>query len=132
MRYFSRTIYLQQRKKINCIYATESNLKYATGVSISKFAKEVNIASLRSNIDDLNNDKLITVPVDIYVDLYNVIDVVEKEIVKRTTYHKLVKKVNAIQTTGTSDLVKQADYNAKIYEIENKISNHDKYITTRI
>ena len=130
MRYFSRTIYLQQRKKINCIYATESNLKYATGVNISKFAKEVNIASLRSNIDDLNNDKLITV--DIYVDLYNLIDVVEKEIVKRTTYHKLVKKVNAIQTTGTSDLVKQADYNAKIYEIENKISSHDKYITTRI
>ena len=132
MRYFSRTIYLQQRKKINFIYATESNLKHATGVNISKFAKEVNIASLRSNIDDLNNDKLITVPVDIYVDLYNVIDVVEKEIVKRTTYQKLVKKVNAIQTTGTSDLVKQADYNAKIYEIENKISNHDKYITTRI
>ena len=44
------------------------------------------------------------------------------------------KKVNAIQTTDTSDLVKKADYNTKIGEIEKKILDHDhsnKYIPTK-
>ena len=41
----------------------------------------------------------------------------------------MVKKVNAIQTIDTSDLVKKADYNTKIEEIDKKISNHVKNIT---
>ena len=32
----------------------------------------------------------------------------------------MVKKFNALQTTYTKDLVKKADYNAKIGEIEKK------------
>ena len=43
-------------------------------------------------------------------------------------------KVNAIQTTDTSVLVKKTDYNTKIYEIEKKMTDHDhsnKYITTQ-
>ena len=45
----------------------------------------------------------------------------------------MVKKVNAIQTNDTGDLVQKTDYNTKIYEIEEKINNHDhdKYITTQ-
>ena len=37
-----------------------------------------------------------------------------------------------IQTTDTSNLVKRADYNKKIAEIEKKIlrNDHDKHITT--
>ena len=34
-----------------------------------------------------------------------------------------------IQTNDTSDLVKKADCNTKIDEIENKVPDHDKYIT---
>ena len=41
----------------------------------------------------------------------------------------MVKKVNAIQTIDTSDLVKKADYNTKIEEIDKKISNYVKNIT---
>ena len=44
---------------------------------------------------------------------------------------KLVKKVNAIQGTNTSNLVKKADYNTKIEKIEKKILDHSKYITTQ-
>ena len=45
----------------------------------------------------------------------------------------MVKKVNAIQTTDTSDLDKKAAYNRKILEIEKVIFDHNnyKYITTR-
>ena len=45
----------------------------------------------------------------------------------------MVKNINTIQTTYTSDLVKQADYNTKIDEIEKKKIDHDheKYVTTQ-
>ena len=48
-------------------------------------------------------------------------------------YDELVKKVNDIKTTDTSDLVKKADYGTKIVEIEKKIlhHHHDEYITTQ-
>ena len=43
-------------------------------------------------------------------------------------YNELVKKVNAIQTTDTSNLVKKAGYETKITEIKKKIL--DIMITT--
>ena len=46
--------------------------------------------------------KLETTPVD----LSKLSDVVKHEAVKNTEYNELVKKVNAIQTIDTSDLVK--------------------------
>ena len=50
----------------------------------------------------------------------------------KTVYDELVEKVNAIQATDPSNLVKKADYDTKIAEIEKKILDHDhsKYITT--
>ena len=50
-------------------------------------------------------------------------------------YDKLIKKVNAIKTAGTSNLVKTAQYNTNIAESKKKcILDHDhynKYITTQ-
>ena len=46
-------------------------------------------------------------------------------------YNQLVKEVNAIQTNDTSYLVKKADYDTKIKEIQYKVPDHDKYITTQ-
>ena len=45
----------------------------------------------------------------------------------------LKKLTNYIKTTDTSDLVKEADYNTKICEIQNKIFDHkyDKYIAPK-
>ena len=43
-------------------YATKSDLKNATGVDTSKFAKKVDLASLKSFIDKLGIDKLKNVP----------------------------------------------------------------------
>ena len=43
-------------------YATKSDLKNATGVDTSKFAKKIDLASLKSNVDKLDIDKLKYVP----------------------------------------------------------------------
>ena len=43
-------------------YATKSNLKNATGVDTSKFAKKVNLASLKSEFGKLDIDKSEKVP----------------------------------------------------------------------
>ena len=77
---------------------------------------------MKSKLDKLDVDKLVPVPVD----LSNLSDVVKNHVVKKTEYDELAKKVKVIQTTHTSDLVKKkSEYNTKINEIENKITDHD-------
>ena len=44
--------------------------------------------------------------------------------------YELIPKVNAIQAIDTSDQLKEADCNTKIEDIEKKIPDHNKYITT--
>ena len=39
-------------------YATKADLKNATGADTSKFAKKVDLASLKSNVEKLDIDKL--------------------------------------------------------------------------
>ena len=58
---------------------------------------------------------------------------VKNEVVKKTVYNELFKKGNAIQVVNAGNLVKKADYNTKIAEIEKKILDHDhsKYMTTQ-
>ena len=41
-----------------CNYAAKAGLKNATSVGTSKFAKKVNLSSWKSNIDQLDIDKL--------------------------------------------------------------------------
>ena len=132
-------------------YAIKADLKIATGADTSDFAKKTDLANLKSDVDKLDIDKLEQVPiglnslkskvdklvvdklVPVPADLSKLSDVVKNDAVKMTEYDELVKKVNAIQTTDTSNLVKKTDYNTKISEIEKKITDHDhdKYITTQ-
>ena len=67
------------------------------------------LSSLQRKLEKLDVGKLLPVPVD----LSNLTDIVKSEIVKKTAYDELVKKVNVIQTTDTSDLIKEADYDKK-------------------
>ena len=46
-------------------YATKSDLENAAGVDTSKFAKKVDLANLKSNVDKLDTDKLKNVPTDL-------------------------------------------------------------------
>ena len=45
-----------------CNYATKIDLKNAAGVDESKLAKKVDLANLKSDVDELNIDKLKNVP----------------------------------------------------------------------
>ena len=76
-------------------YATKADIKNISHVHTSSFALKTNLANLKTEVDKLDIDKLVPVPVD----LSKLSDVVK------------------------NDVVKKADYNAKITEIENKI--HD-------
>ena len=125
-------------------YATKTDFKYASHVDVSSFALKSNLASLKTEVDKLDIDKLTPVPND----LAKLSNVVKNDAVKKTEYKKLVTKVDNIDTTNfvrktkyekdgsdfedkinkvdkeipdVSSLVKKIDFNSKINEIEGKI-----------
>ena len=108
-------------------------------MDVSSFALKSNLASLKIEIDKLDIDKLVPIPVD----LSKLSDVVKNDIVKKTEYTKLVTKVDNIDTknfvkkdesdfedksnkTKKNDLIlvvwlKKTYFNSKVIEIEGKI-----------
>ena len=46
-------------------YATKSDLKNATGVNISNFSKNIDLATLKLNVGKLDIDKLEKLPIDL-------------------------------------------------------------------
>ena len=60
-------------------YATKDDLKNATGIDTSKFALKSNLARLKSEVDKLDIDKLVPVPVD----LSKLSDVVKMMLLKK-------------------------------------------------
>ena len=118
-------------------YATKTDLKNISHADTSSFALKLNLASLKTEFDKLDINKLALVPVD----LSKLSDVVKTHVVKKTVYDKLVAKVNSIDTSAfvlktkndtdktelenkipdTSSLVRKTDYHTKITEIEAKI-----------
>ena len=50
---------------------------------------------------------------------------------KRLYIRKCLKKLNVIRLFILAVQLKKTDYNTKINEIENKINDHGKYITTQ-
>ena len=77
-------------------YATKTDLKNVSHVDVRSFALKSNLASLKTEIDKLGIDKLVTIPVD----LSKLTDVVKNDVVKKTEYKKLVTKVDNIDTTN--------------------------------
>ena len=75
-------------------YATKTDLKEETGIDTSSFALKSNLASLKAEVDKLDIDKLLPIPVD----LSKLSDVVKNDVIKKTVYNKLVTKVNSIDT----------------------------------
>ena len=46
-------------------YATKTDLKNVTGIDTSSFAKKIDLANLKSNVDKLDIDKLKNVPTNL-------------------------------------------------------------------
>ena len=76
-------------------YAAKADIKNISHVDASSFALKTNLASLKTEVDKLDIDKLVPVPVD----LTKLSDVVKNDVVKKTVYDKLVAKVNSIDTS---------------------------------
>ena len=95
-------------------YATKADIKNISHVDPSSFALKTNLASLKTEVDKLDIDKLVPVPVD----LSKLSDVVKNDVAKKTAYDKLVAKVNNINTSG---FVLKTNYDTDKSELENKI-----------
>ena len=100
-------------------YATKTDLKNVSHVDVSSFALTLNVASLKIEVDKLDFDKLVPIPVD----LSKLSDVVENDVTKKTEYNKLVTKADNIDTTN---FVKKTKYKRDGSNFEDKISKIDK------
>ena len=106
-----------------------------THVDTSSFALKTNLASLKTEVDKLDIDKLVPVSVD----LSKLGDAVKNDVVRKTGYDKLIEKLNNIDTshfvlktnyqTGKTELEKKIPdvtdlvKEAKITKLENKITD---------
>ena len=79
-------------------YATKTDLKNIAQVDVSSFAGKTNLATLKTEVDKIDVDKLKTTPTD------------------------LAKLTNAVE----NDLVKKTDYNTKVTSIETQIAGLTK------
>ena len=85
-------------------YATKTDLKNITYADVSSFASKTNLASLKTEVDKIDTDKLKTVPAD------------------------LAKLSNVVK----NDVVKKTDYNAKVTSIEGQIASVTKNTTDNL
>ena len=127
-------------------YATKADLKNATGFDTSKFTEKVDLASLKSDKDKLDIDKLRKVPtglnslkskidksdvgklVPVPVDLSKLSNVVKNYVVTKTEYNAKIKniedKVSDITNLATNTI------NVKINEIKGEIFSITNLVTT--
>ena len=128
-------------------YATKAGLKTATGVNTSKFAKNIDLANLKSNVnkldidilknvptnlsnlkskvDELDVDKLVPVPVD----LSKLSNVVKNDVIKKDVYNAKIKNIEDKIPDGTN-LATNTTLNAKVSEVKGKIPNITNLATT--
>ena len=92
-------------------YTTKTDLKEATGIDTSNFASS--LASLKTEADEIDVDKLKTVPVD----LSKLSNAVNNDVVKKTVCDNLVAKVNNIDISG---FVLKTKYDTDKSDLENK------------
>ena len=94
-------------------YATKADIKNISHVDTSSFALKTNLANLKTEVDKLDIDKLVPVPVY----LSKLSDAVKNDVVKKDGCHKLVAKVDNIDT---SPFVLKTKYDTNKSELENK------------
>ena len=116
--------------------ATKADIKNISRIDTSSFALKTNLANWKSEVDKLDIDKLVPVPVG----LSKLSDLVRNDVVNKDVYNELLAKVDNINTSGfvlktkydtdkpelenntpdTSGLAKKTDYNTKITELKTK------------
>ena len=100
-------------------YATKTDLKNISHIEVSSYALNSDLASVKTEVDKLDIDKLTPVQGD----LAKLSNVVKNDVVKKTDYDKLVNKVNRIDTTN---FVSKTKYEKDGSDFEDKINKIDK------
>ena len=96
-------------------YARKTDLKTAPGADTSKFAKKVDLAGLKSNVDKLDNDKFKNVPTN-----WNNL----KSNVDKLDVDKLIPvaaELSKLSDVVKNDVAKRKVHNAKLKNMEDKI-----------
>ena len=102
-------------------YATKADIKNISHVDTSTFALKTKLASLKTEVDKLDIEKLAPVPVD----LSKLSDVVKNDVVQKAVYEKLAAKVNDIDA---SDSVLKTKYQTDKTELEKKIPDVTDFV----
>ena len=89
-------------------YSAKADIKNISHVDTSRFPLKTNLASLKTEVDKLDIEKLVSVPTH-WSKLSNL---VKNDGVKKAAYDKLLAKVNAIPLNNidTSDFVLKTKY----------------------
>ena len=121
-------------------FATKADLIKATGVDTSKFAKKVDLANLKSNVDKLDIDELKNVPtnlknlkskvdkldvdklVPVPVDLSKLSNVVKNDVAKKDICNAKIKNIED-KIPGITNFATKTTLNAKINEVKGEIPN---------
>ena len=102
-------------------YATKKDTKDITRVDTSSYALKTNLASLKTEVDTIDTNKLKTVPDD----LAKLSNVVKNDVVKKTTYNTLKNKVDTIDT---SVFVTRTNFTTDTNALDDKIDKVEKKI----
>ena len=102
-------------------YATKDDVKNITHVDVSSYATKANLATLKTEVDKIDVDKLKTVPDD----LAKLSDVVKNEVVKKTDFSADTYVTRTKFSTDTNAL------DDKIDKVEKKIPNISSLETKR-
>ena len=129
----------------NC--ATKADLKNAAGVDTSQFAKKIDLANLKSNVDKLEIDKLKNIPnnltnlkshvnklygnklVPVSVYLSKLSDVVNNGVLKKDLYNAKNKNIED-KIPDITNLATNISLNAKINKVNVEIPNITNLATT--
>ena len=122
-------------------YTTKTDLKNETGIDALSFAKRVDLANIKSNVDKLDIDKLKNVPtnlnnlknkvdtlnvedvdelIPVPVDLSKLSDVAKNDVVKKDLYSAKIKNVED-KMADITNLATKTNTNAKINEVKGEI-----------
>ena len=90
-------------------YATKSDIKNISHVDTWSFSLKTDLANLKTEVDKLDIEKLVPVPVG----LIKLNDVAKNDVVQKTVYDKLLEKVNKIDTGGFVSRTKYVKFKKK-------------------
>ena len=121
-------------------YATKTYLNNITRVVVSSFASKTNLAALKTEVDQIDADKLKTTPAD----LAKLTNAVEHDVVKKTDYNTKVTSIEAqiagltkstvdnladitkVKAIDTTSFVNKTIFSADINTLDDKIDGVEK------